>query len=364
MRSRAVRLAVVLLLVAVGATAGIQGWRATRAAATQVAERQQIDAEVDAIQRIVLDLGPALAGYVAPGMDAAAPLQRFPGLIRDITGGTARLSRLARSDSGRQALRTVADSTSALAQADAEIRDTLLLGDTITASYSIAAAQDLVTSIAGAIRIFRTAETAERDAAQAAAVRTAGLFAGGSAIVWLAGLIALAWSIRQRTVPEPQETLAPAAPGVDVGAVAGLCTDLARVSSTAALSSLLDRAVILLDGVGAVVWTSGGEELYAVASCGYDPESAMPRRPIRRDEDHATARAWRECELQVVTGADGSGGIAAPMRGPEGCSGVFAVETRNGRENDPVTCACVELIAAQLSNIIGTGAPAVRATGT
>jgi len=140
---------------------------------------------------------------------------------------------------------------------------------------------------------------------------------------------------------------------MDLLAAADLCTAISRVTSTAALPALLERAAQLLDASGLVVWMGAGDELFAAASHGYDTRVISRLGTIPRAAANATAAAWRTGTLQIVAAdAVSNGAIVAPMFGPEQCVGVFAVEVRRGREQDAATRAVTAMIAAQLATAI------------
>jgi hypothetical protein len=356
-----------VLLLAAGGAAAIEGWREREAVSADAAERAELRGRVDRLLAAIADLGTVQAGYVAPSADPAQPFEQFPARLRDVSAGVAVLSAAARSPGGTRALQQVADAMSVVAQADARARDDLLLGDVVAASNVIfTESVPALASMRASLQAFRTEESSARNAARAAGGRRMWTVLGGAALVWAAGLLMLvplprAASNGRRVAPDA------AAPPLDLAAAAGLCTALARVESAADLAGLLDRAMALLDAAGMIVWTRAGDEMVPVATRGYDPASASMLTPIRRDDDHATARAWREGAVQCVEGRDGlPGALAAPLWSPRGCSGVLTVETRNGAESDPTTRAAVEMIAAQLSNIVtGSDTPVhARATGT
>ena len=383
MRHRIVRLIVVALLLAVGVGAAAVAWRVERNGPLVAAAQRDVDRRIDVLAGAVVDISAAQAAYVAPGQDPAPALERFPRLLRQVSTGTAEIGLTLRAAPSRPALQRFADATSRLAQADALARDSLLLGDTLTASHVIfGESRTALAAMSTSLGTLRTVETSARADERAAEVTRAWMIVAGAGLVWAVGLLLVALLSLQRpsargNVPLPvDEGIAkndsPASSMLhasDLNEAADLCTALSRVDTTTALPSLLARAATLLDGAGIVVWMSAGEELFAAAVHGYTAAMISRLGAIPRDALNATAAAWRTGTVQLVPGdATSHGAIAAPLLGPDSCLGVFAVELRHGREADEATRAITLMIAAQLASVVA-GWPAVtpvanEATGT
>jgi hypothetical protein len=157
---------------------------------------------------------------------------------------------------------------------------------------------------------------------------------------------------------EPRRAaVTPAVPDDALDATAKVCTDLARVKDADELRDALGRAARLLDASGVIVWVtdSGGKALKPLLTYGY-PEEALRRIPtLPRDQDNATAAAWRDAVTQVVDATDTApGAIAVPLLVPQGCIGVLAAEIRHGREAATATRALAQIVAAQLAVLIPT----------
>ncbi len=145
-------------------------------------------------------------------------------------------------------------------------------------------------------------------------------------------------------------------PSVNLSGVASLCSDLARVVDTQALPSLLERAAVVLDAPGIVLWIADpdGRELSPVVTHGYPPQLVSRLGTIPRDAENATASAFRTALLQTVK-ADtiSNGAIAAPLVTPAGCVGVMAAEVRSAGEGDAGKLAVAAIVAAQLATLVG-----------
>jgi len=142
-------------------------------------------------------------------------------------------------------------------------------------------------------------------------------------------------------------------------ATARVCTDLARVKDADELRDALGRAARLLDAAGVIVWVTdaSGRSLKPLLTYGY-PDEALRRIPtLPRDSDNATAAAWRAAVTQVVDATETApGAIAVPLLVPQGCVGVLAAEIRHGREAAAATRALAQIVAAQLAVLIPTDA--------
>jgi hypothetical protein len=145
-------------------------------------------------------------------------------------------------------------------------------------------------------------------------------------------------------------------PATDFGAVASLCSDLARVVDTRALPSLLERAANVLDASGIILWIADpdGRELNPIFAQGYPPQLVNRLGTIPRDALNATAAAFRTSLLQTVRADSISdGAIAAPLVTPGGCVGVMAAEVRHAGERHDTTLAAATIVAAQLATLVG-----------
>jgi transcriptional regulator with XRE-family HTH domain len=149
---------------------------------------------------------------------------------------------------------------------------------------------------------------------------------------------------------------APAPFEPDLSAAAHLCTELAKVTTTSEVTSLLQEAVRILDAVGLIVWVwdPQANELRPALAHGY-PDKVLAQLPtVKRDTDNATAAAFRLAQPCVVDGSDRvSGALVVPLMTPLGCEGVLAIEVQHGREQTGSVRALVTIFAAQLARWIG-----------
>lgn len=372
MRHRIVRLIVVVMLLAVGAGAAVFAWTVESNERVAAAAQRDVDRRVDLLAATVADISAAQTAYVAPGQDPNPSLERFPLLLSQVSTGTAEIGPMLRAANGPHTLQSFADATSSLAQADAMARDSLLLGDVLTASHVIfGEARAAIAAMTVGLGTLRAAESSARARERASAMSRAWMTVGGAGLLWTIGLLALApLSSHRRPALDarppadedavvPEDAMVSESPTSDaLGAAdmieaADLCTAISRVDTATALTGLLARAATLLDGAGIIVWIGAGEELFAATAHGYSAATMSRLGAIPRDSGNATAAAWRTGDLQVVPGgATSHGAIAAPLFGLGGCIGVFAVELRHGREADAMTRAISAMIAAQLATVV------------
>jgi hypothetical protein len=156
--------------------------------------------------------------------------------------------------------------------------------------------------------------------------------------------------------PRPNAPTPQPAP-VDVPATARICSELARVLDPAALPRLMAESASLLDARGLIVWVAdrSGSSLFPMLAHGY-PAAALSRMgSIHRDDDNATALAYRLSEDRIVAARNGDpGAIVTPIVTPDGCVGVLAAEVSGGGEENPDRRALAGILAAQLATLVTT----------
>ena len=143
---------------------------------------------------------------------------------------------------------------------------------------------------------------------------------------------------------------------LDLGQVASLCTELARIVDTRSLQDVLERTAAMLDAHGVVLWIADpdGRELNPIMTHGYPSQLVTRLGTIPRDAENATAAAFRTSLLQTVDADSFSNGaIAVPLVTPTGCVGVMAAEVRHGGERHDTKLAAAAIVAAQLATLVG-----------
>jgi hypothetical protein len=158
------------------------------------------------------------------------------------------------------------------------------------------------------------------------------------------------------TPPSISETPTEALDPLDLGRVASLCSELARITDTRSLPAVLEQTASVLDANGVVLWVADpdGRELNPVLTHGYPTQLVTRLGTIPRDAQNATAAAFRTALLQTVhADSISNGAIAVPLVTPSGCVGVMAAEVRHGGEKQDAKLAAAAIVAAQLATLVG-----------
>jgi CHASE3 domain sensor protein len=371
MQRSAARLILLASLVVGGMLAASFLWIVERRSDESVGTQADISIRLARMSETVAGIGAAQRSYVAPGQldqpwfdQASMLLDQFS---IDIEQAPARL----RSPGAAEAIAALADSADALIAADERTRQNLGIGQDLMASDVIFSdGHNMVDTLTAGLRDLQAAEQGAHQTRLASLTRQRWAAFGAAGVLWVVGLLVLAKpaAIPLAAVVEPTQAqpFDPAEPlkahdshpeqGVpfDFTLVAGLCTDLSRVTSPSALPDLLGRTAQVLDASGVILWISAGEQLFPVMGHGYAPEVLARMTPIERDGDNAAAAAWRTGKLTVVhsTGPSDNGAVVAPLLGLDDCVGVLAAEVRHGVADRPAVHALATLIAAQLATVV------------
>ena len=366
-----------LLLVAGIASAGFLLFTEQRISTT----RQQaaaMDAHADALIGGLSDLSAALQAYVAPGQNITEWSKRATALLAQLASDASALGAAA---DATDVLTVVGPGIESLTRLDARVRDYLRSGDDLMAAdLAFTEARDTTAGMVSALRDWR----ARRQASVVTGVRSAQVqqaaALGGVFLAWVLSLVVGSWGRgaaqtgSTATAADVIET-APVADvlalsrdravsagrvaEVDLAIAAVACGDFARAVDSVALRSALGRGAEALGAKGIVVWLGVGEELFAMASYGYDERHL--KRPIIRDAKNVTAEAWRTAQAVLVAGeADGPGAVVVPMVGAAGCRGVVSAELLPGRAANADRQALLSMFAAQIVGLVGA-APAQSA---
>jgi hypothetical protein len=405
MTSRAVRLTLlVLFVIAVGVTAYLfwMGESRTRVE-TQLA--RTYDERAAATAREITVLRAAQQAYVAAGQGDQFWAGKVTASLATVRDGLAQLKADSASLEAQSAIDTAVGSMHDFEQIDRRARDYARSGQKLLASDIIFADGVTLTAAAStAIDEARAAELALR-AETLSGINRRQLFAVGAAtaaaflVVLLLvplprtpldfgtpavdaapataepaarkGQLDSAESIEEEwqpavraSSPEPSPASLPvsaraaavSASSIDLGSIATVCTDLARLADTSSLPSLLERAAAALDANGIVLWIADpdGNELSPIVTHGYSPYIVTRLGTILRDDENATAAAFRTGLVQTVkTDEISAGAIAAPLVTPTGSVGVMAAEVRHSGEQDAGKLAAATIVAAQLATLVG-----------
>ena len=338
-------------------------------------------------------IGAAQQAYVAPGQLDEPWFERTSALVDELAIDVEQARAGLRSPGAAEALDGLTVALETLVVADARVRQNLRIGQVMMASDVVFSdGRNILETMVATLRDLWVAEHASHRAGLSVLSRERWIALGAVTLWSVVGLVGLAMmrastsqtaaagqrpAVHQlapaEPVIEPPPRIEPAAPldlasakqaePLDLASAARLCTDLSRVTTTAALPALLGRAARVLDASGVVLWMCAGDQLFAVAAHGYRPEVLSRLGPIARDADNAAAAAWRTGQLTAIgaTGDAGCGAIVVPLFGLHACVGVLAAELRHGSEHHPTTQAVATMIAAQLAAVVPAW-PAPRVT--
>jgi hypothetical protein len=370
MQERPVRLAVTTLLFLSILSAAILFWTFEQRAGKAIALAADASIRLARMSDTIAGLGTAQQSYVAPGQLDEPWFERAATLIEELSREIEQAQQSLRSPEAPAALERLTASVATLTAVDGRTRLNLQLGQELMASDVIFSdGRNLLDAMLASLRDLQAAEQTHLRAELSALARRRWLAMGAIAVLWMAALqIVTARSRRASTNAERgevreevQRAAQPPAdahprrpqPQVDLTAAAMVCTDLSRITTTAALPGLLGRAAGVLDASGLILWISAGEQLFPVMAHGYSDDMLARIGPIARDAENAAARAWRTGQLTVVAAAPTGeqGALVTPLFGLHRCIGVLSAELRH-HEDSPAMQAVAIMIAAQLSTVV------------
>jgi hypothetical protein len=373
MGRRTVRWSVVVVLLGVAVGTGLFLRKQHERMQPAEAALQDVHARLDHVVSLARSVSDAQLRYLTLGLADSSPTAG-DALVAAVAAELDVLHGLTRTPGAVARLATLGDAVRALAEVDARARENVRAGETLMAADLVLSdAHEAAASVETEARELRSAELRLVAEERARSRGAAWLAIAGTAVIWLIGVLLLvrvpgaAADHPQPAQQEPEVAALPAsipAPpiadpptpplaSIDLAAAAALCTDIARATTTIALTELLSRAASVLGAPGMIVWMASGDELFAALGVGYDPRIVARLGTIHADAENATAMAWRTGEMQTVKGDMVSrGAIVCPLFGADGCLGVLAVEVPNGRDSDPAARAVTTMIGAQLATIL------------
>jgi hypothetical protein len=381
-----------LLLACVGAIgyAAFLTWSSEQRIRATSTSSSQFDATARAASAGIAELRAAQQAYVAVGQGEDFWFARVSAIVKELDD---RLAALKSAATAAEAVTAVDDASGALQdfeQMDVRARD-YTRGRQLTLASDLIFTDgfDLTKKAGGAVERAVTAEVVARDAFVGGLRRKEAIALTGAAGAATLGLLMLV-PVRRRqneeaplvsfdahplvsagtlddlqdfgVVVKPATPDVPPRPSVDLGGMAALCVDLARIQDTRALPNLLERAADILQASGIVLWIADpdGRELSPIVVHGYSPQLSARFGTILRDAENVTASAYRTGLLQTMKGdAISNGAVAAPLITGGGCVGVMAAELKNGGEQQYALLAAAAIVAAQLATLVGP--PSIRA---
>ena len=385
MRYRGVRIGLLLVFVAALGSAGYRVFELERRIAAEAERAREFDALSWTLAAGILELRAAQQAYVSVGQGESYWIDRVSSRIGTLRSSLTALERVARAREATDAASAAGSSLQSFEQMDATVRDYVAKSQRLMASDLIYTDGIELTAVVGShVEAARYSDRASSDGLTRAARVLQVSFAAGAGVIGLIITALLVSPVRAKEraresrpeVPVPVgvtetdvDVLAganlhpdapklvadhpsmPAAHAAALQAAAALCTTFGRVADAKDLPAALERASELLDASGLIVWvasdTGTDTELRPAVAHGYSSATLARLGPIRRDDDNATALAFRNSRVEIVRGTgDATGAVIAPLLGPAGCTGVLAVEVRNGKESSDETRAIAEIVAA------------------
>ena len=148
----------------------------------------------------------------------------------------------------------------------------------------------------------------------------------------------------------------PAAAEPDLMAFAHLCTEFGRVDRADDVPRLLREVARMMDASGLIVWVWDGacQELRPAMTHGYSSRVVAQLPGVCREDDNATAAAFRSGQPCVIKGsAQSSAALVLPLMAPGGSAGVLAIELEQGRRLTKPIRAVATIFAALMAQLVG-----------
>ena len=390
-----VRLTLLVLCVAAVGYGAFVIWSSEQYARRSGNSSRQFDTSARALSVGVAELRAAEQAYVAVGQGEEFWFARVSALVTDLHGKATTLRSLATAPEAAVAIDDTSGALQDFEQMDKRARDYARNRQlTLASDLLFTDGFDLTKKAGDAVERAATAELVYRDRVAADLRRKEVVALAGAAGLATLGLLLLLPTGRTRqdarqpaitTVPAthavsdetledlqdfgvvlrpatPAAPVTPARATVDLGGMAALCVEFARIQETRALPSLLERAADILHASGIVLWIADpdGRELSPIVVHGYSPQLATRFGTIVRDAENVTALAYRTGLLQTMKGdAVSLGAVAAPLVTGSGCVGVMAAEMKEGGEQQEALLAAATIFASQLATLVGP--PSARA---
>lgn len=398
MRSAALRWTIFFAFIVVLLGAGYFVWKESSVSRAAATAADSFDDRAHSLTQSVMELRMAQQAYVAAGQGDEFWGSRVAGRIAALREELSGLRALASSPQAQQQIDEAASALGDFERMDSRAREYTrgnqrLLASDLIFSDGLEKTEAMVSAVAAA-RTIEKGEAATRErAARRRELLAAGATAASAVAVGLLLVPAPKPTIVERIIVPPALPLsetdglvlrdardpAPPLPAetppsirevepepkdpLDLGRVASLCTELARVSDNRSLPAVLERTATVLDANGVVLWIADpdGRELNPIITHGYPPHLVTRLGTIPRDAQNATAAAFRTGLMQTVDGdAISNGAIAVPLVTPSGCVGVMAAEVRHGGEKEDAKLAAAAIVAAQLATLVGPPPPRVQ----
>jgi hypothetical protein len=381
-RIRGLVLLLILMVVAAIGTV-TQDIRFDRSLAAERASAVAIDRGIESGLLALADLRTAQAGYVASGQGAAFWMTRVTDLTAALIDTVSTLKSTSSSAAAIEHYGAAAAAVAEFQKLDGRARSLVKsdqrplaadvifmdgLGVTLRATRELADARDVEQAASeGRIATIGRLRLAMNAGCLLVAVLVAGVLLRAT-LVWMSPVAATTPAPQAQTgtpvSPAAAPAQAPAPAEVNLADAAELCLDLARVLDARDVGALFDRAALVLEAKGLVLWSidTSGALLRPTLTHGYSEKVLARMSGLQVDSDNVTALAFRSMQAQVVAGqsAGASGALAVPLITANGCVGVLSAEIKRSKPGKD-TVAVGKMIAAQLSALVAPGGEAAAA---
>jgi len=367
-----------MVVAAAGTVA--QDIRFDKSLAAERASASAIDRGIESALLALADLRTAQAGYVATGQGAAFWMTR----VTDLSAGLAATIETLKSTSSSAAAISHYDAVAAafadFQKLDGRARSLVKseqrpLASDVIFMDGLGVTQRATREMADAREVERAGSEGRiatigrlRLAMNAGSLLVAVLVATvlfRATLVWMSPAAATTPApLAQTDMPASPPAAAPAPAEVNLADAAELCLDLARVLDARDVGALFDRAALVLEAKGLVLWSvdTSGALLRPTLTHGYSEKVLARMGGLQVDSDNVTALAFRSMQAQVVAGQSpaASGALAVPLITANGCVGVLSAEIKRSKPGKD-TVAVGKMIAAQLSALVAPGGEAAAA---
>lgn len=163
-------------------------------------------------------------------------------------------------------------------------------------------------------------------------------------------------NVSRRKGDRRKQAAEPVVAGPDFMAFAHLCTEFGRIDRADEVPRLLEAAARMMDASGLIVWVwdGAGQELRPAITHGYSSRIVSQLPAVCRDDDNATAAAFRSGQPCVINGGDqSSAALVIPLMAPGGSAGVLAIELEQGRTLTKPIRAIATIFAALMAQLVG-----------
>jgi CHASE3 domain sensor protein len=375
MNSRLIRLLIVIIAIVIGLTTGYFLQNIDNDITVQRTSTDALRDQAAALASTIADVRAGQFAYVARGQGEAFWISYVESLMPALQKQAEEFSASLTAPAAHSAFEETTAALDNFRTLDSKVRGFVQSGNSLLASDMIFS--DGLESMATAsaqVSAALQAEVHQRNGSVAALrARQLAVVVGGAGIMLLliVGLAFNAASLADAAL-EPQVAVVPPVEPVRFEAplpkaraavtprllnTAQLCAELARVTESRQLPSVLERAAKVLDASGIIVWVAepSRQRLVPAIFHGYEAKIISRMGSIHREANNAAAAAYRSSEVRTVAGDSfTSAAVIVPLMTSDGCVGVMSAEMKSGSEKDESAQAFATIFASQLATLVAT----------